>query len=146
MVAGCGTDSRLLKRVTEVYDWLDLQIHQNSDLSGACKCCGKCCDFDVFDHRLFVTSPELMYFAASLGREDIKAMPAGLCPHNIDGKCSVHQYRFAGCRIFSCNGDADFQSALSESVLARFKSICTEFKIPYRYADLASALGGFASV
>jgi len=144
MVAGCGTDSQLLKRVTEIYDWLDLQIHRSNDLAGACKSCGSCCDFDTFDHRLFVTSPELMYFAASLGAENVKAMPAGWCPYNVSGKCSVYEHRFAGCRIFSCNGDADFQSGLSESVLARLKSICTEFQIPYRYLDLATALNSHA--
>ncbi|MHC4144065.1 MAG: YkgJ family cysteine cluster protein [Planctomycetota bacterium] len=144
MVAGCGTDSRLLKRVTEIYDWLDLQIDQSNDLVGVCKSCGSCCDFDTFDHRLFVTSPELMYFAASLGVENVKAMSTGRCPYNIDGKCSIYEHRFAGCRIFSCNGDADFQSELSESVLARLKSICTEFHVPYRYLDLATALNSHA--
>jgi hypothetical protein len=48
--------------------------------------------------------------------------------------------RFAGCRIFFCEGDADFQSELSESVISRFKSLCTEFDIPYIYSDLRTAL------
>jgi hypothetical protein len=144
MVAGCGTNGRLLKRVAEIYDWLDLQIHQSNDLAELCKSCGSCCDFDTFDHCLFVTSPELMYFAASLGAENAKAMPTGRCPYNVGGKCSVYEHRFVGCRIFSCNGDADFQSELSESVLARLKSICTEFHVPYRYLDLATALNSLA--
>ena len=140
MVAGCGADSRLLERVAEVYNWLGLQIHRKKSLSGRCKCCGDCCDFDAFDHRLFVTPPELTYLAAKLGAENAKPMTAGRCPYNIDGKCSVHEHRFVGCRIFCCSGDADFQSELSEAALARLKSICTEFRIPYHYADLATAL------
>ena len=140
MVARCRADSRLLERVAEVYDWLELQIHRSDSLAGACKCCGDCCDFDAFDHRLFVTLPELTYLAANLGPENIKAMPSGRCPYNIDGKCGVHEHRFAGCRIFCCNGDAAFQSELSEAVLARLKSICAEFRIPYHYVDLATAL------
>jgi len=146
MVARCRADSRLLERVVEVYDWLELEIRRSDNLSGACKCCGDCCDFDAFDHRLFVTSPELTYLAANLGTENIKAMPSGRCPYNIDGKCGVHEHRFAGCRIFCCSGDAALQSELSEAVLARLKSICTEFRIPYRYVDLATALNGLASV
>ncbi len=146
VVAGCGTSSELLKRVGEIYDWLDVQVRRSSDLAGVCTSCGNCCDFDGFDHRLFVTSPELMYLAANLGAENIKPMLSSRCPYNISGKCSVYEYRFSGCRIFCCNGDADFQSRLSEEVLDKLKSICTEFRIPYRYADLASALGGFASV
>jgi hypothetical protein len=51
----------------------------------------------------------------------------------------VYEYRFAGCRIFCCKGDADFQNRLSESALRKFKSICTDFQISYRYADLAKA-------
>ena len=145
MVAGCGADSRLLERIAEIYEWLESQIRRTDSLAGACKCCGDCCDFDAFDHRLFVTPPELTYLAAKLGAESAKPMTAGRCPYNIDGKCSVHEHRFAGCRIFCCSGDADFQSEMSEAALARLKSICTEFRIPYRYADLATALNALHS-
>jgi hypothetical protein len=146
MVAGSEENRRLLERVAEVYRWLDLQVCSGSDMAGACRSCGDCCDFEGFDHRLFITLPELMYLAANLGAENIKPMLSSECPYNIDGKCRVYEYRFSGCRIFCCNGDADFQSRLSEAALQKFKSICTEFQIPYRYADLAAALGSFASV
>jgi hypothetical protein len=136
-------NSRLLKRVTEVYDWLDLQARNHSDLAGVCDGCGKCCDFDAFDHRLFVTPPELMYLAANLGGAEVKPMPDSRCPYHLVCACTVYEYRFAGCRIFCCKGDADFQSRLSESALKKFKSICTEFRIPYRYTDLATALNSF---
>jgi hypothetical protein len=143
MVAGNQTDSRLLERVAEIYAWLELWTRRASDLAGACNACGNCCDFDAFDHRLFVTGPELRYLAANLGGENIRAMSSGKCPYNVDGKCSVYEHRFAGCRIFCCEGDADFQSDLSESVLASLKSICTEFQLPYRYLDLATALNTY---
>ena len=143
MVAECRTNSRLLKRVAEIYDWLTLQRCESVHLAGVCEACGKCCDLDSFDHRLFVTTLELMYLAAKIGAENIKQMPTGRCPYNVSGKCAIYEYRFAGCRIFCCRADADFQSRLSESVLAKFKSICTEFQIRYRYTDLASALNGF---
>jgi len=64
----------------------------------------------------------------------------GRCPYNVGGKCTVYEYRFAGCRIFCCNADADFQSRLSESAIKKFKDLCTEFSIPYRYIDLPTAL------
>ncbi|MHC4174415.1 MAG: YkgJ family cysteine cluster protein [Planctomycetota bacterium] len=144
MVAGCGVNNRLLERVAEIYNWLEVQVRRCSELAGVCKSCGNCCDFDGFDHRLFVTPPELMYLAANLGDENIKPMPTSRCPYNISGECTVYEYRFAGCRIFCCNGDADFQSKLSESALKKLKSVCTEFQIPYRYTDLASVLNSFA--
>ncbi len=143
MVAGQRIDDRLLEKVAEVYARLELQISHSGKLAGDCEACGDCCDFRKFDHRLFVTPPELIYLKEKLGSENIKAMPSGRCPYNIDGRCSIHKHRFAGCRIFYCKGDADFQSRLSESVLNRFKSICTDFKIPYRYLDLATALNTF---
>ncbi len=146
MVARCRADNRLIEKVAEIYDWLDVQARRCSELAGACKSCGNCCDFDGFDHRLFVTPPELMYLTASLGAENIRPMPTSRCPYNVGGRCTVYEYRFAGCRIFCCNGDADFQSRLSESALKKVKSVCTEFQIPYRYTDLASALNSFAGI
>lgn len=145
-MADCEIDGMLLRRVSEIYRWLDEQIRRSGDLAGFCKACGKCCDFDAFDHRLFVTPPELMYLTAHLGRENIKAMPEGRCPYNQDGKCGIYEHRFAGCRIFCCSGDADFQSGLSETVLSRLKSLCVEFQIPYRYTDLATALNSLVQV
>ena len=152
MVAGCGTNNRLLEEVAEIYTWLAAQIRDNNKLTGRCDACGKCCDFggpapdaeQGFDHRLFVTPPELMYLAESLSPENIKSMPTNRCPYNIDGKCTVYEYRFASCRIFYCNADVDFQGRLSESVLEKLKSLCTEFQIPYRYTDLAAALNSLA--
>ncbi len=156
MVAGCGTNKQLLEKVAEIYTWLDTQIRDNNKLTGQCSACGKCCDFaspvpaaeqgpapvldQGFDHRLFVTPPELMYLTANLGAENIKSMPTNRCPYNIDGKCTVYEYRFASCRIFYCKADVDFQGELSESALEKLKSLCTEFQIPYHYTDLASAL------
>lgn len=143
MMAECKTSSQLLKRVAEIYKWLDSQIRESVYLAGICDACGKCCDFESFDHHLFVTTPELMYLAANLGAENVKSMTTGRCPYNIKGKCSVYEHRFSGCRIFSCKGDTNFQSRLSESALKRFKSICKELQIPYGYTDLATALNGF---
>ena len=140
MVAGHRTDSRLLERVADIYAWLESQISRSSIPAGACRACGECCDFDAFDHHLFVTPPELIYLVENLGSEAIKCMATGRCPYNVHGKCGIYEHRFAGCRIFCCKGDADFQSQLSESVLARLKSICAEFQIPYRYLDLRTAL------
>ncbi len=184
MVAGYQVNHQLLKRAVEIYNWLDLQVLNNSELAGKCDGCGKCCDFDGpapaseqgFDHRLFVTPPEVMYLAANLDtaltaetaesaekkeknknkiRRSDNTKNLGVlcelggkrkmsrCPYNIGGKCTIYEYRFAGCRIFCCKADADFQSRLSESALEKFKSICTEFRIPYRYNDLPTALNRF---
>ncbi|MEJ2704287.1 MAG: YkgJ family cysteine cluster protein [Sedimentisphaerales bacterium] len=139
-MAGCEVNGPLLKQVAEVYAWLDGQIRRSGDLAGTCTACGECCDFDGFDHRLFVTPPELMYLVAHLGPRNIRPMSGGRCPYNKDGKCEIYEHRFAACRIFCCHGDPDSQSTLSEGCLEKLKAICTEFQIPYRYVHLATAL------
>ncbi len=140
MVAESRAKNQLLNKVAELYEWLDLELRDEGELAGMCDGCGKCCDFEAFDHRLFVTPPELMYLAANIRGENVQPMPESRCPYNIAGECTVYEYRFVSCRIFCCKGDVDFQSRLSESALEKFKSICIEFEIPYRYTDLATVL------
>jgi Fe-S-cluster containining protein len=139
-VAKLNTNEKLLHEVAEIYNWLDSQISEK--LSGKCEACGQCCDFITFDHRLYVTIPELMYLAANLHTDSLKSMPEGRCPYNIEGKCSVYPYRFSGCRIFNCKTDAIIQGELSETVLGKLKTLCKKFHIPYCYMELASALNG----
>ncbi|MHC4517765.1 MAG: YkgJ family cysteine cluster protein [Planctomycetota bacterium] len=136
---------RLLEDVAALYDWIDAQLAQNADRAGRCGACGKCCDFDAYDHLLFVTPPELIYLAESLKVDRLKKMDAGRCPYQGVTECSVHAHRFSGCRIFCCTGDASFQSELTEAALKRLKAICERYEIPYRYADLATALAAPAS-
>ncbi len=135
---------RLIEEIAALYDWLDSRLQRESQRAGRCKACGACCDFGAYGHRLFVTPPELIYLAAKLDVAELKAMTSGSCPYQEDKVCTIHGYRFASCRIFCCNGDADFQSELSEAVLKRLKAICEELDIPYRYQELAAALAGFS--
>lgn len=143
MVGKCRTNGLLVKKVAEIYDWLDSQVESHKDLAGRCEACGRCCDFESFDHKLFVTGPELMYLSVNLQGENVKPMETSRCPYNVDGKCTIYVHRFAGCRIFCCKGNTDFQNSLSESALEKFKSLCNEFQIGYRYSELATALNSF---
>lgn len=129
-------DSEIAEAVGRVHEWID------SELAGekaSCKACGKCCDFDGFGHRLFVTKPEMIYLRVKLS-DNTQPMKTARCPYNVDAECQIHRHRFAGCRIFFCGGDADMQSRLTEAALVRFKSIGSEFGLDYEYADLRTAL------
>jgi Fe-S-cluster containining protein len=134
---------RLLEEVAAIYNWIDGRLKQDAARAGRCTACGACCDFPAYDHRLFVTPPELIYLAAKLGTQKLKPMPTGRCPYQQGTHCTVHEHRFAGCRIFCCHGGPDFQSELSEAALRRLKALCEEFQVPYRYLDLAVGLAGF---
>jgi Fe-S-cluster containining protein len=132
--------SKVISRVSVIYNWIDEQILANETIAGNCLTCGKCCDFESYDHRLYVTAPEMIYFVNKIGDAKIKQMTSGRCCYQVDGKCSVHAHRFAGCRIFCCKGNAAFQSELTESAIKKFKALCAELNIPYRYVELSAAL------
>lgn len=134
---------RLVEQVAALYDRIETQLRQAPGRAGRCKACGACCDFPAYDHRLFVTPPELIYLAAKLHRDRLRPMPAGRCPYQQDNRCTIHEHRFAGCRIFCCTGTAEFQNDLSETALRQLKRLCEEFEIPYRYQDLPTALNTF---
>lgn len=135
---------RIIAEVEALYDWIDSQLRQDPRGAGSCRACGACCDFAAYDHRLFVTPPELMYLAAKLDTPQLKGMSGGRCPYQRDLRCTVHEHRFAACRIFCCSGDSAVQSELSEAVVERLKIICDRLEIPYRYQDLATALESLA--
>ncbi|MCU0917615.1 MAG: YkgJ family cysteine cluster protein [Planctomycetes bacterium] len=135
---------RLIEEVAALYDWIETQMRQNPDRAGRCRACGACCDFPAYDHRLFVTLPELIYLAGKLEQRELQPMTAGRCPYQQERQCTVHAHRFAGCRIFCCTGDPGFQSELSEATLRRLKIVGEAHRLPYRYQDLPAALAGFS--
>jgi Fe-S-cluster containining protein len=133
-------NDQIIATVSEIYNWIEVQQFVNEEIVGQCVACGKCCDFEQYDHRLYVTTPEIIYFVEKIGKENIRQMTKSNCCYQIDRKCSVHAHRFSGCRIFCCKGDAGFQSELTESAIKKFKALCAELQIPYRYAELPTAL------
>jgi Fe-S-cluster containining protein len=133
-------NKEVIARVSEIYKWIEEQQFANKGIAGSCDVCGKCCDFETYDHRLYVTTPEIIYFVEKVGRANIKQMTDGRCCYQVDDKCGVHAYRFSGCRIFCCRGEAGFQSELTEAAIKKFKALCEKLQIPYRYVELPVAL------
>lgn len=145
MVGESERHRRLVAEVAALYDWIEVQLAGDGDRAGRCRVCGACCNFTTYDHLLFVTPPELIYLAERLGVESLRQMNSGQCPYQEAAECTVHRDRFAGCRIFCCHGDTVFQGELTETALKRLKAMCERFGVPYRYADLATALAEFAT-
>ena len=135
------TQSNIVTAVANVYEWIDAQLANRSEMCGAC---GNCCDFAAYDHRLFITSPEIIYFKEVMAN-DLRRMDDGVCPYRIDNMCSVHGHRFAGCRIFNCKGSSDFQGEICEQALNKLKAICQEFDIEYSYVELSKGLNELAT-
>lgn len=131
-----NTSSQIIHEVGTLYQWLE---SERGKLSQSCGACGSCCDFESFGHKLYVTTPELFHFYHFVGPH-IKPMTTGICPYRIDGKCTVYPYRFAGCRIFTCKGDAEKENTLCENAVRQFKILCDDQGITYRYVDLKTGL------
>jgi Fe-S-cluster containining protein len=135
----------IIIEMDRLYHWLDQILSSQTSIVGPCTACGKCCDFDLYGHRLYVTHAEMLYFSAKVGPENMKSMHSGQCPYLEDHRCSVHEYRFSGCRIYGCQGDSDLQGQLTEQTLDRIKALGNQYDIPYKYMDLRQALNQSAS-
>ena len=126
----------IVNSVARIYSRLDSEIPAEQ----TCEACGRCCDFESFGHKLFVTTPEMIYFTNKIKPEKLKPLTAYSCPYNSGGKCTVYEDRFASCRIFNCKTDSEAQNTLTEETLKELKNLCDTFNIPYRYVDLKTSL------
>ena len=112
-----------------------------------CDASGRCCRFEEYGHRLFVTTVELAAFAASVESEPSEWDGTG-CRYQAGGKCGVHADRPFGCRMFYCDPTAgDWQEAEYERYHKRLKRLHAALGVPYYYVEWREALGaaGLAS-
>ena len=106
----------------------------------ACDASGRCCRFEDYGHRLFVTTVELAAFAASVDPAAAGWDGTG-CPHQVGGKCGVHAHRPFGCRMFYCDPTAgDWQAAEYERYHRRLKRLHAALGVPYFYVEWRDAL------
>jgi hypothetical protein len=70
-------NDQLIAMVSEIYNWIEVQQFVDEEIAGQCAACGKCCDFEQYDHRLYVTAPEIIYFVEKIGIANIKQMVGG---------------------------------------------------------------------
>ena len=61
-MVGMRKNDQIIERVSEIYKWIEAQQLANKGIAGSCDVCGKCCDFEQYDHRLYVTTPEIYLF------------------------------------------------------------------------------------
>jgi len=121
-----------------------------------CVASGRCCRFEAFGHRLYVSGLEtawcLRRLAAIDGRhlaaaELDAAVAAGTCPFLRDGLCTVHRIRPFACRTFFCDPrSGDEQRELHERVHDRVRRLHDEVGVEYRYGEWRSMLALFVHV
>lgn len=115
-----------------------------------CIASGRCCHFEKFDHRLFVTGLEAAWCLARVGRrlstEDVaSAREGGDCPFLIDERCSVHLVKPFGCRVYFCDESAqDWMHEIAARAHARIAKLHETHEVEYRYDEWRAMLRRFA--
>jgi len=112
-----------------------------------CWISGKCCNFQGYGHRLYVTGLEIAWFleqqrqsGAPLTHPD-DAETHGACPYQINKLCTTHSTRPTGCRVFFCqHGTEDWQQQLYEHYLNELRALHERIDVPYRYMDWLAGL------
>ena len=106
-----------------------------------CVISGKCCHFEEYGHRLYVTTLELAAFLADLERPLPPDWDGTGCPFQINKLCSVHKIRPFGCRLFFCDATAtEWQNELYERFHSRLKRLHESLEVPYAYVEWRQAL------
>lgn len=126
-----------------------------------CRASGKCCKFEAYGHRLYVTGVEMVHFKRVMqgratpvqaggdatpnvpltqffarGTEDQKG-----CPYQVEGLCTAREARPLGCRIYFCDENAQgWQNEVYEKYHAQLRQLHEQANVPYRYMEWRAAL------
>jgi Fe-S-cluster containining protein len=132
--------------VEQVYQDLAAQVEERRPF---CIVSGRCCRFEEYGHRLYVTTLELATFLHGF---DTLSKPAPLttsienwdgigCPFQVAKLCGVHTLRPFGCRIYFCDATStQWQQEAYEVFHGRLKRLHEELAVPYFYVEWRQAL------
>jgi len=127
--------------VERVYAKLQAEIDVRRPL---CSASGRCCRFEEFGHRLYVTTMELatfLYDAETTRTEPQAAWDGTGCPFQVSGLCGVHTIRPFGCRIYFCDATStDWQHEQYERFHGELKALHKSLDVPYFYVEWRWAL------
>jgi Fe-S-cluster containining protein len=131
--------------VNDLYQRVQREVDERRPV---CAVSGRCCRFEEYGHRLYVTTLELAAFVHELERawsEGRAAQPATWdgtgCPFQIAKLCGVHPFRPFGCRMFFCDATStEWQNLTYEQFHAELKRLHAELEVPYAYVEWRQAL------
>src|SRR3954469_17513729 len=118
-----------------------------------CRASGRCCRFEEYGHRLYVTAAEMVYFQkhktqntkhdtvpdgralVSLPQFFARESPRG-CPYQVEGLCTAREARPLGCRLYFCDENAQsWQNEVYEKYHGKLRAVHEQFGLPYRYLE-----------
>ena len=149
--------------IRQIYARLDEEVRRRGPV---CWTSGRCCQFDAYGHRLYVTGLEIAWVWAQLNRGHCEIRrqqegsthrsefrlalpvwnsnsdePTDGCPFQVDRLCSIHTVRPLGCRIFFCqDGTAQWQNILYEQFLQELRTLHDTHGLVYQYMEWRSGL------
>lgn len=131
--------SDVQEAVDQLYRSVQAEIDHRRPL---CVVSGRCCRFEEFGHRLFVTTLELARFVHELGATPgVDAWDGTGCPFQRARLCTVHSIRPFGCRMFFCDATStDWQNAAYERFHAELKQMHERLGVQYWYVEWRQAL------
>jgi len=162
-----GVTEEVDSALRHLYERISREIEVGPDEGErpTCQASGRCCKFEAFGHRLYVTGLEIAWFVRQLTSEQAEASVAessgfelphfsipimgadtpvsvpGACVHQIDGLCSTHTIRPLGCRVFFCDESSEsWQHDLYEKYQAELRVLHDRLGIPYAYMEWRSGL------
>jgi Fe-S-cluster containining protein len=145
-IVAAGQRAEVRAAVAAIYAELGEAIAQRRPL---CSMSGRCCRFEAYGHRLFVTTIELGTFIHELRRmeppakllEAIGRWDGTGCPFQVAKLCGVHGIRPLGCRMFFCDpGSTQWQNEQYERFHGRIRQLHDELGVPYAYMEWREAL------
>lgn len=140
--------SEVARAMAEIEAEIERQIDARRPV---CTASGRCCNFERFGHRLYVTGLETAMTLDSIPTQRVinpgdleRAHKNGSCPFVVGGLCGVHPVRPIGCRVYFCDTSAQlWVNELAERAVDLVKRVHERFAIEYRYAEWRSMLGMF---
>lgn len=132
------------RAIRQIYRELDEDIAARSP---TCWLSGKCCHFESYGHRLFVTGLEVAWVAQQfdssqwdrLAGSELELMDG--CPFQSGKLCGIHAVRPLGCRIFYCDPAAQgWQQEVYETYQRAIRALHESHEVEYQYLEWRAAL------
>ena len=134
----CGRSRDFLAAIAALYREVDALIAR----AGCdCRACGRCCRFDLMDHRLYASAGEIALLLETAPPEDGPRTPLR-CPYHVEPHCRARDNRPLGCRTYFCYPPAAVQAAQDAYELfhRRLRALHDAHAMPYLYVELTAAL------
>lgn len=140
-------DPAVVAAMDKVYSDLEAAIVERGAI---CWASGRCCHFEKFGHRLYVTGLEIARVITALQSPDraadLPAMPTtidlrGDCVFQVNKLCQLRALRPLGCRVYFCmEGTEDWQHEHYELLQRRLQNLHAQHGLPYRYMEWRAGL------